>query len=102
MDTKTLIAEAKARFAHNSAKTQLKEKYEAMLLIADQGGLWKADKETIAFLTAMSDIDSLVMIDTFQNPVLVDRQELLAKLKQTYNNAMHEWYNEYKQIESKR
>ncbi len=52
MDTKTLITEAKARFAHNSAKDYLKEKYNAKLLVAEQGGLWRADKETISFLTA--------------------------------------------------
>ena len=50
MDTKTLISEAKARFNHNSAKAYLKEKYEAKLLVAEQGGLWKADQQTITFL----------------------------------------------------
>jgi hypothetical protein len=104
MDTKTLITEAKARFAHNSAKDYLKEKYNAKLLIAEQGGLWKADKETIAFLTVMiNDYDDRVVImDTFQNPVLVDRSELLTKLKDVYNSVMAEWYNEWKELESKR
>jgi hypothetical protein len=76
MDTKTLISEAKARFAHNSAKDYLKEKYEAKLLVAEQGGLWKADKETIAFLSVMINDydDKVILVDTFQNPVLVDRQ----------------------------
>ena len=104
MDTKTLIAEAKARFAHNSAKDYLKEKYEAKLLIAEQGGLWRADKETIAFLTVMINDydDKVVLMDTFQNPVLVDRSELLSKLKDVYNSVMAEWYNEWKELESKR
>lgn len=104
MDTKTLISEAKARFAHNSAKDYLKEKYEAKLLIAEQGGLWKADKETIAFLSVMiNDYDDrVILVDTFQNPVLVDRSELLSKLKQIYNGVMLEWYNEWKELESKR
>ena len=104
MDTKTLITEAKARFAHNSAKDYLKEKYDAKLLVAEQGGLWKADQETISFLTVMiNDYDDRVVImDTFQNPVLVDRSELLTKLKDVYNNVMAEWYNEWKELESKR
>ena len=104
MDTKTLITEAKARFAHNSAKDYLKEKYEAKLLVAAQGGLWKADKETISFLTVMiNDYDDrVILIDTFQNPVLVDRGELLSKLKQVYNDVMLEWYNGWKELESKR
>lgn len=104
MDTKTLISEAKARFAHNSAKDYLKEKYEAKLLVAEQSGLWKADKETIAFLSVMiNDYDDrVILVDTFQNPVLVDRGELLSKLKQVYNSVMLEWYNEWKELESKR
>lgn len=104
MDTKSLITEAKARFAHNSAKQYLKEKYEAKLLVAEQGGLWKADKETIAFLSVMSNDydDKVIMMDTFNNPVLVDRYELLSRLKNVYNDVMLEWYNEWKELENKR
>jgi len=101
MDTKSLIAEAKARFAHNSAKDYLKEKYEAKLLVADQGGLWKADQQTIAFLSSSLDED-VVLIDTFKNPVKVNRVDLLAKLGSTYCRAMDEWYTEWKELESKR
>ena len=104
MDTKTLITDAKARFNHNSAKAYLAEKYNAKLFIAEQGGLWKADQQTIAFLSIMiNDYDDRVVImDTFENPVLVDRCELLSKLKQVYNSVMLEWYNEWKELESKR
>ena len=104
MDTKTLIAEAKARFNHNSAKAYLKEKYDAKLLVADQGGLWKADQQTITFLSVVSNDwdDRVIIMDTFQNPVLVDRSELLSKLKNVYNSVMLEWYNEWKELESKR
>jgi hypothetical protein len=104
MDTKTLITEAKARFAHNSAKDYLKEKYNAKLLVAEQGGLWRADQQTIAFLSVMiNDYDDrVVLIDTFDNPVLVERSELLSKLKGVYNTVMADWYNEWKELESKR
>jgi hypothetical protein len=101
MDTKSLIAEAKARFAHNSAKDYLKEKYEAKLLVADQGGLWKADMQTISFLSSSLNED-VVLIDTFENPVKVNRLDLLAKLGSTYCSAMDEWYTEWKELESKR
>lgn len=102
MDTKTLIAEARARFNHNSAKEYLKEKYEAKLLIADQGGLWKADLQTITFLSAVSNVTEIVLIDTFNNPVKVNRLELLSKLENTYLDVMNEWYREWKELESKR
>lgn len=101
MDTKTLVTEAKARFAYNSAKEYLKEKYDPKLLVADQGGLWRADQSTISFLETCN-IARLVMIDTFNNPVEVDRSSLLDKLAKTYHEVMYEWYREYKELENKR
>ena len=101
MDTKTLIAEAKARFIHNSAKHYLAEKYNAKLIVADQGGLWKADQQTITFLASFLNKE-VVLIDTFDNPVRVNRQELMDKLCETYKSVMDEWYNEWKELENKR
>ena len=101
MDTKTLIADAKARFAHNSAKEYLREKYEAKLLVAEQGGLWKADKETISFLHSCP-YGSTVMIDTFGNPVQVNNKDLRDKLQKVYREVMSEWYNEWTELESNR
>lgn len=101
MDTKTLIADSKARFAHNSAKHYLTEKYEAKLLVAEQGGLFKANSETIAFLNSFTQYQ-LVVVDTFNNPVQVIRQELLYKLQDTHIAVMEEWYAEWKELENKR
>lgn len=101
MDTKTLIAEAKARFNHNSAKEYLREKYEAKLLVADQGGLWKADQQTITLLASFLNKE-VVLIDTFDNPVKVNRQELMDKLCETYKSVMDEWHSEWKELENKR
>jgi hypothetical protein len=101
MDTKTLLAESKARFSHNSAKQYLKEKYESRLTVAEQGGLWKADKDTISMLNAFS-TDKLVLMDTFNNPVEVDRKELLDALKTIYDTTMIDWLKEWKELEGKR
>ncbi len=101
MDTKTLITEAKARFNHNSAKAYLKDKYDSKLIVAEQNGLWKADAQTITLLSSLTDIKS-VIIDTFNNPVMVNRQELLDVLIETYNSVMLEWHNEWKELENKR
>jgi hypothetical protein len=102
MDTTTLIAEAKARFSHNSAKAYLKDKYDSKLIIAEQGGLWRANQQTISFLNSMSNDNFVILIDTFDNPVQVDREKLLTILKDTYNTVMLEWYKEWKELEGKR
>ena len=101
MDTKTLIQEAKARFNHNSAKAQLKDKYDGKFIIAEQGGLWKATPELIATLNAFDD-NFIIMIDNFDNPVHVNRDQLLTMLKDTYHKVMLDWYKEYKELETKR
>lgn len=101
MDTKTLISEAKARFSHNSAKAYLKEKYSNKLIVAEQGGLWSADMPTISFLSSMKG-KQVVMMDTFGNPVEVDRSKLLTKLQETYQTVMKEWHTEWQELEAKR
>ena len=101
MDTKTLLAEAKARFNHNSAKSYLKEKYQAKLIVAEQGGLWKATPELIGFLASNTD-EYIILLDTYENPVMVNRIKLYDVLEKTYNDSMTQWYTEWKELESKR
>jgi HD-GYP domain-containing protein (c-di-GMP phosphodiesterase class II) len=101
MDTKTLLTEAKARFNHNSAKTQLKDKYDSKFIVADQNGLWRANLETINFLNSTND-EELILIDNFSNPVKVDRELLLTKLQNTYTVVMEQWYNEWTELETNR
>ena len=101
MDTKTLITEAKARFNHNSAKSQLKDKYDSKLIVADQGGLWKASPELIGFLASSTD-EHVILIDNFDNPVIVNRITLHDALHKAYNDTMNLWYSEWKELESKR
>jgi len=101
MDTTSLIAEAKARFNHNSAKAYLKDKYDSKFIVADQNGLWRANLETINFLNSSND-ESTILIDTFGNPVKINRIELLEKLKETYTIVMSAWYEEWTELEKKR
>jgi hypothetical protein len=101
MDTKTLITEAKARFNHNSAKAYLKDKYDSKLNVADQNGLWRANLETINFLNASTDTE-VVLMDSFDSPIKVNRQNLLDRLKQVYKTTMDEWHLEWVELEKKR
>jgi hypothetical protein len=101
MDVQTLLSEAKARFSYNSSKEYLREKYSSKNLVAEQNGLWRADATTIATLQSF-DTDKIILIDTHNNPVEVDRKQLLEKLKTVYETVMQEYYKEYKSLEYKR
>jgi hypothetical protein len=97
MDTKTLIKEAKARFDHNSAKQLLKEKYQQKLIVANQSGLWKASPEIIGYLS-INTSDTVFLVDSYENPLLVNRVELLDVLYKTYNDTMALWHEELKEL----
>ena len=101
MDTIGLVEEVKARFAHNIAKDYLKNKYANKLIIAEQQGLWKIDINLISFLQAIT-TDNVVLLDQYNNPVLVDTKKLLHVCLSTYHEVMNEWYKEYKSLENKR
>lgn len=101
MDTEKLLSEAKARFNHNAAKQYLKEKYESKLIVADQNGLWKADVQTLNFLSS-SFYEEVILVDTFGNPVKVNRKLLLDTLLETYDNVMEAWFQEWQKLEGQR
>lgn len=101
MDINTLIDEAKARFNHNSAKEYLKEKYTNKLIVADQGGLWTADIQTINFLTSVK-TETCILVDNFGNPVKVNSKALSDKLSETYRFVLEQWYDEWQELEKKR
>jgi len=101
MDTKQLLTEVKARFNHNSAKAYLKDKYESKLCVADQGGLWKITPELISAVNSFT-TDTVVLTDIYDNPVKVNRADLLIKLEKTYNDVMEQWHNEWTTLEKAR
>lgn len=101
MDTKTLIREAHARFAHNSAKQLLQEKYKQKLIVASQGGLWKITPELLSFLKSTA-AEEMILLDSYENPIKVDVTELLNLLKNTYNTVMLAWYTEFEELRHKR
>ena len=101
MDTKELLKEIKARFNHNLAKDYLKDKYESKLIFADQNGLWKVTPEFLTFLRTSTE-ESVVLVDTYNNPVIVQRVKLLEKADKLYTDTMTEWANEWKQLEGQR
>lgn len=101
MDVQTLLAEAKIRFNHNIAKETLKEKYSSKLILAEQGGLWKASPELISVLNTFN-TEKLILLDEHNTPVEVDRVLLLEKIKTVYLSVMNDFFKEWKAVESKR
>jgi len=101
MDTDALVAHARARFDHATAKRVLKEKYQARMLFAYRGGMWRAGPELQCTLLTCPDIKA-VLLDLYENPVQVDTKELYALSQQRWQEQMTAWLVEHEQNQKQR
>ena len=101
MDTNNLIAHARSRFNHESARRLLKEKYQARMLFAYAGGMWRAGPELLTVLATCPD-ESAVLLDLYDAPVRVDVRELELAAQQRWQEQMNAWLVEYETNSQKR
>ena len=97
-----MIAHARARFDHVAAKRVLKEKYEARMLFALAGGMWRAGPELLTLLTVCPDRESAVILDLYENPVQVNVAELELAAQQRWQEQMNGWLAEYTELSKQR
>jgi hypothetical protein len=101
MDTDALIAHSRARFDHATAKRLLKEKYQARMLFAYCGGMFRAGPELQTTLLTCPNATA-VILDLYENPVPVDTKELYAQSQQRWQEQMNAWLVEYEANNQKR
>ena len=101
MDTDDLIAHARARFDHVAAKRVLKEKYEARMLFALAGGMWRAGPELLTVLAVCPD-ETAVLLDLYETPVQVDVAELELAAQQRWQEQMNSWLAEHEELRKQR
>jgi len=101
MDTDQLIEHSRARFDHAAARRVLREKYQARMLFAHGGGMWRAGPELLTLLMACPD-PTAVILDLYENPVQVHVQELSALAQQRWQEQMNAWLAEHQQINQQR
>lgn len=99
MNTDDLVAHSRARFDHHVKKKLLREKYEARMLFAYQGGMWRAGPELQTTLLTCPGTDA-VILDCYENPIKVDTKELYAQSQQRWQEQMNAWLAEYAEIEN--
>jgi hypothetical protein len=101
MDTDALVAHARARFDHVAAKRLLKEKYQARMVFAHAGGMWRAGPELINILATVPPGDA-VLLDLYENPVQVRPEELRCLAMLRWQEQMNAWLVEHDQLSKKR
>lgn len=102
MNTDDLISHSRARFDHVAAKRILREKYEAKMVFAYQGGMWRAGPELNNMIFTCGRMGEIVLPDLYENPVKVDSKELMAMSQERWNEQMTAWLVEFEEISKKR
>jgi hypothetical protein len=101
MNTENLVKNIKARFDHAVARKVLKEKYEAKMLFAYNGGMWKASPELLTLLEVCVD-DEAVILDLYDNPIRVNVAMLQTLASERWQEQMNAWETEYQEINKQR
>jgi len=102
MDTNNLVKQARSRFDHAAANRVLKEKYEAKMLFAYNGGMWRAGPELLTLLQAVPVEDDVVLLDLYNTPVKITPVELQHLVLGRWQEQMNAWLEEYNELSRKR
>ena len=97
-----ITTEIRARFDHAAAKKILKEKYEARMLFAYSGGMWRAGPELHTMIFTCGRTGEIVLPDLYENPVRVDSVELMKLSQERWNEQMNAWLVEWTDLQKQR
>ena len=75
----------------------LREKYEAKMLFAYNGGMWRAGPELQTILLTCPGNEA-VILDLYETPIKVDTKELFAQSQQRWQEQMNAWLIEHETL----
>ena len=102
MDTNALVAHARARFDHAAARRVLKEKYEARMVFAHAGGMWRAGPNLLTTLLACAQDKDVVILDLYETPVKIVVTDLFALAHERWQEQMNAWKVEWDDLNKRR
>lgn len=102
MESSEIIKQARARFDHEAAKKLLNEKYEAKMLFAHGGGMWRAGPDLLNLLSTCDDLDLAVILDLYGVPVEIKVSTLYALARERWQEQMNAWLLEYQTLAQQR
>ena len=98
MDNNDLVKQARSRFDHAAAKRVLKEKYEAKMLFAYNGGMWRAGPELNTMIFTCGRVGEIVLPDLYETPIKVDSAELMKLSHERWYEQMNAWLIEHEEL----
>lgn len=97
MDSNEIVNQARSRFEHEAARRVLRERYEAAMIFAHSGGMWRAGPELQSTLLTCSEPHA-VLADLYSNPVRVDVKQLMVMSQTRWQEQMTAWLVEYEDL----
>lgn len=95
-----LVKRIRKRFDHQQARLVLKETYQAKMIFAHNGGMWRAGSELLN-LCAICD-DTAILLDIYDTPIQVNTNELQVIALQLWQEQMNAWHAEYEEMSKQR
>lgn len=96
-----LIQQIRQSTDYQTNKQILREKIQTDLHFIYNGGLFKATPELISFLNCYN-LSEMFIEDTYQNPIQVNREEMLDLARQHYQMAMNTWHIQHEELKRAR
>jgi hypothetical protein len=101
MNTDDLISHSRARFDHVADNLILREKYEARMIFAHSGGMWRAGPELLNILATVPP-GNAVLLDLYETPVQIRPEELRGVAMSRWQEQMNAWLAEHNELRTKR
>ena len=105
MDIESLRSHAKAAFDRAAAKKNLAEQMRSRLTVTHRSGVFVVDAELFVLLDMYEDDgwnNETVLVDAYDTPILVNRQELRSLARQRYQEILNEWLVEWESLKKVR
>ena len=95
---------ANYRVTLNNQQKVSKERCEMLLTYSSNGGTFTIDRTLLVFCKMMLNEDETqaVLLDVYENPIMVDLQEFYNEISSRYFEAVNEYYIEYEKLKSAR
>ena len=88
---------ANYRSTLNNQRSILKARVESLLSYSIDGGTFTIDPGLISFVKLLKDSgqESAVLLDIYQNPIMVNLEEFFDEILSRYIESTNEYYAEY-------
>ena len=95
-----LVKRIRKRFDHQQARLVLKETYQAKMIFAHNGGMWRAGPEILNLCAICN--DTAILLDIYDTPIQVNTNELQVIALQLWQEQMNAWHAEYEEMSKQR